>query len=99
MLTDGSFRFLDSKQKPVATFEGVRFRSNFRNATELRGNARIEKSSLRDRFFLDALQSPLKYDPHELDLSSITARAAGGEITGAVPHASSRCGVAFHRRW
>jgi type II secretion system protein N len=82
MLTDGSFRFLDSKQKPVATFEGVRFRSNFRNATALQGNARIEKTSLRDRFFLEALQSPLKYDPDELDLSNITARAAGGEITG-----------------
>jgi hypothetical protein len=83
MLTDGSFRFLDAKKKPVATFEGVRFRSNFRNATELRGNARIEKTSLRDRFFLEALQSPLKYDPQELDFSSISARAAGGEITGA----------------
>ncbi len=82
MLTDGSFRFLDSKQKPVATFEGVRFRSNFRNATALQGNARIEKTSLRDRFFLEALQSQLKYDPEELDLSNITARAAGGEITG-----------------
>jgi hypothetical protein len=82
MLTDGSFRFLDSKHRPVATFEGVRFRSDFRNATELRGNARIEKTSLRDRFFLEALQSPLKYDPEELDLSNITARAAGGEITG-----------------
>ena len=82
MLTDGSFRFLDADQKPVATFEGVRFRSNFRNATALQGNARIEKTSLRDRFFLEALQSPLKYDPEELDLSNITARAAGGEITG-----------------
>ena len=81
-LTDGSFRFLDSQKKPVATFEGVRFRSDFRNATELRGNAHIEKTSLRDRFFLEALQSPLIYGPEELDLSNITARAAGGEITG-----------------
>ena len=82
MLTDGSFRFLDSNKKTVATFEGVRFRSDFRDATALRGNARIEKTSLRDRFFLEALQSPLKYDPQELDLSKISARAAGGEITG-----------------
>ena len=81
-LVDGSFRFLDSNRKPVASFEGVRFRSSFRNATALRGTAMIEKTSLRDRFFLEQLQSPLKYDPKELDFSEISARAAGGQITG-----------------
>ena len=81
-LANGSFRFLDEKRKPVATFEGVRFRSNFRTATELRGNASIAKTSLRDRFFLEELKSPLKYDPVELDFTEITARAAGGQITG-----------------
>ena len=81
-LKEGSFRFLDAEGKPVATFEGVNFRSSFRNATELRGDASILKTSLRNRFFLERLETPLKYDPTELDLSQITARAAGGEITG-----------------
>jgi hypothetical protein len=81
-LVNGNFRFLDEQGKPVATFEGVDFRSNFRNATAVRGNASIEKVSLRNRFFLEQLQSPLKYDPVELDVSDISARAAGGEITG-----------------
>ncbi|MFN2507450.1 MAG: AsmA-like C-terminal region-containing protein [Chthoniobacterales bacterium] len=81
-LTGGDFRFLDANEKTVATFEGVRFRSAFRTATALRGNARIEKTSLRDRFFLSELQSPVNYDPAELDFSEITARAADGEIRG-----------------
>jgi hypothetical protein len=81
-LVRGSFRFLDEKLKSVATFEGVDFRSNFRTATDLRGNITIAKTSLRDRFFLQQLQSPLRYDPVELDFSQITARAGEGEITG-----------------
>ena len=81
-LRDGNFHFLDADGRPVATFEGVDFRSNFRNATALRGDASIAKISLRDRFFLEQLDSPLKYDPDELDLSEISAKAAGGEITG-----------------
>src|SRR2546421_1719694 len=30
--------------------------------------------SLRNRFFLEGLQSPLRYDPKELDLAKISAR-------------------------
>ena len=66
----------------MATFDDVRFRSGFRTATDLQGNISIEKTSLRDRFFLEQLQSPLRYAPDELDFSQITARAGGGEITG-----------------
>ena len=78
----GNFRFLDRTGKLVATFEGVRFRSNVRNGVELRGNADVAKISLRDRFFLEQLRSPLRYDPRQLDLSRISARAGSGEITG-----------------
>ncbi len=78
----GDFRFLNQKQELVAAFEGVRFRSNFRSATALTGNAGIAKVSLRDRFFLSDLKSPLSYDPTQLDFSAITAQAAGGEIMG-----------------
>ncbi|CAN5237284.1 hypothetical protein BH20VER2_BH20VER2_12420 [soil metagenome] len=81
-LTNGSFRFLDANRNPVATFEGVRFRSDFRDATAVRGNASIAKTALRNRFYLESLQSPIKYDPTELEFSDIRARAAGGEITG-----------------
>jgi hypothetical protein len=81
-LVHGRFRFLDEKLKDVATFDDVQFRSDFRTATELRGDISIEKTSLRDRFFLEQFQSPLRYAPDELDFSQITARAGGGEITG-----------------
>ena len=81
-LTDGSFRFLDEAGRPVATFEGVNFRSSFRDGVELRGDASITKTSLRDRFFLEQVETPLRYDPAELELSQITARVGGGEITG-----------------
>ena len=81
-LHNGSFRFLDEKGKPVALFEGVGFRSNFRSATALSGNASIAKTSLRDRFFLEQLRTPLSYDPRELDLSQLEAKAAGGTVSG-----------------
>jgi len=81
-LVHGRFQFLDEKLKNVATFDDVRFHSGFRTATDLSGNISIGKTSLRDRFFLEQLQSPLRYAPDELDFSQITARAGGGEITG-----------------
>ena len=81
-LMHGRFRFLDEKLKDVATFDDVQFRSDFRTATELRGDIGIEKTSLRDQFFLEQLHSPLRYAPDEIDFSQITARAGGGEITG-----------------
>jgi len=81
-LVHGRFRFLDETLKDVATFDGVQFRSDFRTATDLRGDISIEKTSLRDRFFLEQLQSPLRYAPDEIDFSQITAHAGGGGITG-----------------
>ena len=76
------FRFLDQKLKSVATFEDVDFRSSFRSASDLRGNITIAKTSLRDRFFLQELHSPLRYDASELDFSQINARAGGGQMSG-----------------
>ena len=37
---------------------------------------------MRDRFFLDQLRSPLRYEPDVLELSKITARVANGEVNG-----------------
>lgn len=76
------FRFLDQKLQSVATFEDVDFRSSFRTASDLQGNIIIAKTSLRDRFFLQQLESPLHYDANELDFSQITARAGEGQISG-----------------
>jgi hypothetical protein len=81
-LKNGSFYFLDAKARPVANFDGVNFRSSFRRTAELRGTATIRKVAIRDRFFLQDLTSPLRYGADELELSELTAKAAGGEITG-----------------
>jgi type II secretion system protein N len=81
-VVEARFRFLDEKLQSVATFEDVDFRSSFRTANDLRGNITIAKTSLRDRFFLQQLESPLRYDSSELDFSQITARAGEGQISG-----------------
>jgi len=81
-IAGGKFRFLDRSGGVVATFDGVKFRSTVRNGVAVRGNAQVKKISLRDSFFLEQLQSPLHYDPEELDLSQISAQAGGGEIAG-----------------
>jgi type II secretion system protein N len=81
-LADGAFHFLDGNGKVVATFTGVDFRSSLRSATAVRGAIKIDKTSLRDRFFLERLQSPLQDDPTVLDFANVSAQAAGGQITG-----------------
>ena len=81
-LTGGNFTFLDSAGRMVAKFIGLDFDSSFRTATAIKGSASVEKISLRDKFFIEKLQSPLHYDPAALVFSNISAHAAGGELTG-----------------
>jgi AsmA-like C-terminal region/AsmA family len=81
-VTGGNFRFVDVTGKIVARFEGVDFHSSLRRSAVLRGTAEIAKTSLRDRFFLEKLQSPVQYTPATLDFSKISARAAGGPVLG-----------------
>jgi type II secretion system protein N len=81
-LTDGNFRFLGRASETVANFERVGFRAVFTNPSGLKGNARVVRVSLRDRFFLQQLRSPLRYDSNGLDLSQISARVGGGDVTG-----------------
>ena len=101
-LAKGDFRFLDMKGNPVAAFEDVGFRSSFRTSTELRGNARVGKISLRNRFFLEELKSPVSYGPDELEFSQITAHAGSGDIGGrfslrpADPDSPFEARVTFH---
>ena len=81
-LKDGNFTFLDSAGRVIAKFNGLDFGSSFRTATAIKGSASVEKISLRDRFFIEDLESPLHYDPAALVFSNISAHAAGGDITG-----------------
>lgn len=81
-VSGGDFRFLDESGNFVAAFEGLQFRSNFRDAVTLDGNASVAKISLRDRFFLQQMRSTLRYDPTQLDLSQMSAHAGGGDLSG-----------------
>ena len=81
-IKNGNFTFLDGSGKMLASFTGVDFRSSLRSALAIRGKATVAKISLRDRFFLEQLQSPLRYEPDVLELSKISAHAGGGEING-----------------
>jgi type II secretion system protein N len=81
-IKDGNFSFLDQAGGLLASFTGVDFRTNIRSAAAFHGDAKVAKISLRNRFFLDQLRSPLRYEPDVLELSKVSARAANGEITG-----------------
>ena len=97
-LANGNFHFLDAKGRRVASFEGFGFRSSLRNSTALRGTAKVSKISLRDRFFLQELNSPVKYDPDELEFSQIKATSAGGEITGRFSMRQTEPGSPFQAK-
>jgi hypothetical protein len=79
---DGDFTFLDHTGRLIASFTGVDFRTKIRSATALHGDTEVTRISLRDRFFLDQLRSPLRYEPDVLELSKISARVADGEVDG-----------------
>jgi hypothetical protein len=78
----GDFTFLDQTGKLVASFSGVDFRTNIRSGQALRGDAKVARVSLQNRFFLDQLRSPIRYEPDVLELSKISARVAEGEVNG-----------------
>jgi hypothetical protein len=79
---NGDFTFLDQTGKLVASFSGVDFRTNIRSAQAFRGDAKVARVSLQDRFFLDQLRSPIRYEPDVLELSKISARVAEGDVNG-----------------
>lgn len=81
-LKNGNFTFLDAAGRVVAKFKGLDFRSSFRTASALKGSAHVDQISLRDRFFIEDLESPLRYAPEALAISNISAQAAGGTISG-----------------
>ena len=81
-LSDGSFHFLDREKRNVALFDGVQFSSSMRDVTTIRGQVGINNIALRDRVFLSALRSPVRYNPEELALSGLTAQIAKGQLTG-----------------
>jgi AsmA-like C-terminal region/AsmA family len=79
---NGDFIFLNETGGLVASFTGVDFRTNIRSAQALYGDAKVARISLRGRFFLEQLHSPLRYEPDVLELSKISARVADGEVNG-----------------
>jgi hypothetical protein len=81
-IKNGNFSFLDHSGRLLASFSGVDFGTSIRSALALHGNAKVARISLRDRFFLEELRSPLRYEPDVLELSRISARAGNGEING-----------------
>ena len=81
-VNDGNFQFLTRHGETVAIFSGVRFRSNIRNSQGLRGDATVKKVSLRNRFFLETLSSPFRYDGNEVELSKMSAHLGGGDVSG-----------------
>jgi uncharacterized protein involved in outer membrane biogenesis len=60
-IKNGNFTFLDRSGRMLASFAGVDFRSSLRSALAIRGKTKVAKISLRDRFFLEQLESPLRY--------------------------------------
>jgi hypothetical protein len=79
-MSDGTFKFLDRAGKVVATFEGVNFSSAVHSPLALSGSAKVAKISLRDRFFVSELRSPLRYQADALELPKISARIGNGNI-------------------
>lgn len=81
-IKNGNFSFLDHAGRLLAGFSRVDFGTSIRSALALHGNAKVARISLQDRFFLEELRSPLRYEPDVLELSKISARAGKGEIDG-----------------
>jgi hypothetical protein len=81
-IKNGNFTFLDHAGRLLAGFTGVDFRTSIRSALALHGDTKVARISLQDRFFLEQLRSPLRYEPDVLELSKISARAGSGEING-----------------
>jgi hypothetical protein len=81
-IKNGNFTFLDHAGRLLASFNGVNFRTSIRSASALHGDTKVARISLQDRFFLEQLRSPLRYEPDVLELSKISARAGNGEING-----------------
>src|SRR5437868_8163565 len=81
-IKNGTFSFLDRKGALLASFKGLDFRTNIRSESALHGDAQVARISLQDRFFLEQLRSPLRYEPDVLELSKISGRAATGGING-----------------
>jgi type II secretion system protein N len=81
-VTNGNFRFVGRANEPEASFEGVGFRASVTSATALHGHAQITKLSVRDRFFLQQVKTPFRYDDSGLDLPQISAKVGDGEVNG-----------------
>ena len=81
-ISGGNFQFLDRSGLPLAAFENLKFSSTMRDAHTLRGNAKVGKISLRNRFFVTAFHSPVRYEQNVLELPKISGQTGGGNLSG-----------------
>ena len=95
-IRNGSFRFLDKREALVAAFEGVELQTTIEHSDLLQGVVHIERLSAHDRFFLQKIRSPFKYSPDGVELSRLSARAAGGEISGVFDVRPAEDNSPFH---
>jgi type II secretion system protein N len=95
-IRNGSFRFLDKREALVAAFEGVELQTRIERSDLLQGVVHIERLSAHDRFFLQKIRSPFKYSPDGVELSRISARAAGGEVSGVFDVRPAEDNSPFH---
>jgi len=95
-IRNGSFRFLDKRDALVAAFEGVELQTTIEHSDLLQGVVHIERLSAHDRFFLQKIRSPFKCSPEGVELSRISAKAAGGEINGVFDVEPSEENSPFH---
>jgi type II secretion system protein N len=95
-IREGSFRFLDKRDALVAAFEGVELQTTIEHSDLLQGVVRIERLSAHDRFFLQKIRSPFKYSPDGVELSRISAKAAGGELSGVFDVRPAEDNSPFH---
>jgi type II secretion system protein N len=95
-IRNGNFRFLDRRDALVAAFEGVELQTTIEHSDLLQGVVNIERLSAHDRFFLQKIRSPFKYSPDGVELSRISARAAGGEINGVFSVRPAEDNSPFH---
>jgi type II secretion system protein N len=95
-IREGSFRFLDKRDALVAAFEGVELQTTIEHSDLLQGVVHIERLSAHDRFFLQKIRSPFKYSPDGVELSRISAKAAGGELSGVFDVRPAEDNSPFH---
>ena len=95
-IKNGNFSFLDHTGRLLASFYGRGLSHQSAELGASRGGESGEEFHLQDRFFLEQLRSPLRYEPDVLELSKISARAGNGEDQRLFCDATGSGGFSVH---